>query len=158
MPVTANLKVDDNDYEKIIPLLQAAAGITPANLKLDDGNIPAAIIALQTATGLPVSQRLDRKDWTQKLIAIQAKLNARTATMTIASPAVVSLATHGFLAGQAIRFSTTGALPTGVNTTTTYYVSATGLAAGTFQFSATPGGASVNTSGTQSGTHSVYTV
>lgn len=74
-------------------------------------------------------------------------------TMTIASPAVVTWTSHGFAAGQPIKFRTSGALPTGVTEGTTYYVIATGLTGGTFQFSATPGGAAINTSGTQSGTH-----
>jgi hypothetical protein len=160
MPVTAYLKVDANDFEKIIPLSQTAASITPINRFIDDGDVAAKIMALEVASGLPVAQRhlrLDRQDWEDAMVGLQSKLNMRTVTMTIASPAVVTLATHGFLAGQAIQFFTTGALPTGVTAGTTYYVSATGLAAGTFQFSATRGGASVNTSGTQSGVHSVYT-
>lgn len=150
--------IDDNDYEKVIPLAQTGAGITPINTRLDDGDIERKIIALQTAAGVPVGRFIDRKDWTKALLAVQVKLNTRTVTMTIATPAVASLATHGYVAGTAIKFSTTGALPTGVVAGTIYYVSATGLAAGTFQFSATPGGTSVATTGTQSGVHSVYAV
>jgi hypothetical protein len=157
MPVTGNLKVDDNDYEKIIPLLQTAAAL-PVKKVVDDGDISAAIIALQTATGLPVNLKLDRKDWAAKLIAIQNKLNARTATVSIATPSVVTLAAHGWLAGQPFRFATTGALPTGINNATTYYVISTGLVAGSFRYSLTYEGAAVNTSGTQSGVQSVYAV
>jgi hypothetical protein len=87
------------------------------------------------------------------ILAIPTK--AATCTMTIASPGVVTRVAHGFAAGQPIKFSTTGALPTGVTAGTTYYVIATGLATDTFRFSATVGGAAVNTSGTQSGTHYV---
>ena len=76
---------------------------------------------------------------------------AAACTMTIASPAVVTMA-NSFAAGQPIIFTTSGALPTGVTAGTTYYVSATGLSGSGFQFSATSGGASVVTSGTQSGT------
>ena len=79
----------------------------------------------------------------------------RTATMTIASPAVVTLANHGLVLNDQFYFTTTGALPTGVSANTTYYVISTGLAADTFQFSATQGGSAVNTSGTQSGTHTL---
>jgi microcystin-dependent protein len=85
---------------------------------------------------------------------LYAALNkTATVTMTIASPCVVSWASHGLVAGIPVKFSTTGALPTGLVAGTTYYVSATGLAAGTFRVSATPGGATINTSGSQSGTH-----
>ena len=84
------------------------------------------------------------------------KIGGRTATMTIASPAVVTLTGHGLAAGDAIYFTTTGALPTGVTANTTYFVISTGLAADSFQFSATSEGSAVNTSGTQSGTHTLY--
>lgn len=78
-----------------------------------------------------------------------------TITMTIASPAVVTWGVagsgHGLVSGSTVRFSTTGALPTGVTAGTTYYVISTGLTETTFQFSSSAGGAAVNTSGTQSG-------
>jgi hypothetical protein len=76
-----------------------------------------------------------------------------TVTITIASPGVVTLTAHGFAADQAVIFTTTGALPTGLTAGTTYYVRSP--AANTFQVSATVGGASINTTGSQSGTQSV---
>lgn len=76
-----------------------------------------------------------------------------TVTMTIATPAVVSLTAHNLTAGSAVIFQTTGALPTGVTSGTTYYVIAAGLTADAFEFSASIGGAAINTSGSQSGTH-----
>lgn len=76
-------------------------------------------------------------------------------TMTIATPGVATFNNHGLAAGQPIVWTTTGAVPTGVTAGTTYYVIATGLTANTFQFSATLGGAAVNTSGTQSGVHTL---
>lgn len=76
-----------------------------------------------------------------------------TVTVTIASPAVVTWTGHGKTAGDEIIFATSGTLPTGITAGLTYYVSATGLTANTFQFSATNGGASVATSGAQAGTH-----
>ncbi len=74
-----------------------------------------------------------------------------TVTVSISTPAVVSWTAHGLTAGTQIRFQTTGALPTGITANTTYYVIATGLGANSFQFSASFGGAAVNTSGSQSG-------
>jgi microcystin-dependent protein len=79
-----------------------------------------------------------------------------TATMTIASPCVVTLPGHQLVEGDPIRFTTTGTLPTGIVAGTQYYVIAAGLTADTFRFSATVGGAAVNTSGTQSGVHTLY--
>ena len=151
-------KIDDNDYERAIPQAQTGAGISPIQKAVDDYDIEKFIKALETTAGIPVHRAIDRKDFTAALQAVQVKLNQRTATITIASPAVVSLATHGFTAGTAIRFQSTGALPTGLAIGPTYYVSATGLAAGAFQVSGSPGGASINTTGTQSGTHVVFAV
>ena len=87
---------------------------------------------------------------------VWSNLKRGDVTITIASPAVVSLTSHGLVAGSAISFETTGALPTGITAGTKYYVIATGLTANAFQFSATLGGSAVTTTGTQSGTHSVY--
>lgn len=81
-----------------------------------------------------------------------------TVTVTIASPAVFTLAAHGFAAGDTVTFSTTGALPTGLTAGTVYYVISTGLTTDTFRVSTSSGGSAVNTSGTQSGTHTVYSV
>ena len=76
-----------------------------------------------------------------------------TVTISNASPAVVSWASHGKAAGDPVRFTTTGGLPTGLTANQQYYVIAAGLAAGTFQVSATLGGAAINTSSAGSGTH-----
>lgn len=79
-----------------------------------------------------------------------------TVTMTIATPAVATRIGHGLVLNDIIKFTTTGALPTGVTANTNYYVIATGLTADAFQFSATQGGAAINTSGGQSGIHTLY--
>lgn len=76
-------------------------------------------------------------------------------TISIATPAVVTLAAHGLTVNDSVVFSTTGALPTGITAGMTYYVISTGLTANTFQVSLTPAGAAVNTSGGQSGTHTL---
>jgi hypothetical protein len=78
-----------------------------------------------------------------------------TATMTIASPGVVTKTAHGLAVNDTIRFSTTGALPTGLTAGTDYYVISAGLTADAFQVSATLGGSAINTSGSQSGVHTL---
>lgn len=75
-----------------------------------------------------------------------------TISISVASPAVVTWNGHGLAAGTPVSFKTTGALPTGVSTDTTYYVQATGLTTNTFRISATNGGSDINTTGTTSGT------
>ncbi len=75
-------------------------------------------------------------------------------TVTIASPAVFTSNGHGLSIGDEIRFTTTGALPTGIATGTSYFVIAAGFTANAFQVSTSFGGSAANTSGSQSGTHS----
>lgn len=79
-----------------------------------------------------------------------------TATITIASPGVVTFASHGLTANDMVKFTTTGTLPTGIVAGTTYFVSATGLTTNTFSISATLGGTRINTTGSQSGVHTLY--
>lgn len=74
-----------------------------------------------------------------------------TVTITIAAPGVVTWASHGLSVNDTIRFTTTGALPTGLAINTTYYVKQV-LSPNTFTVSAAAGGAAITTSGTQSGT------
>jgi hypothetical protein len=83
-----------------------------------------------------------------------------TATITIASPGVVTWSggNHGRRAGDKVKFSTTGALPSGIVAETAYYVLSTGLTSDSFRISETDGGSAVGTSGTQSGVHTVTTV
>lgn len=78
-----------------------------------------------------------------------------TVTMTIASPCVLALPTGQFVSrGWPIVFTTSGALPTGIVAGTTYYVLTANTGLNNFTISATPGGAAINTTGSQSGTHS----
>ena len=78
-----------------------------------------------------------------------------TPTITIASPAVITLASHGLIVGDSVQFATTGTLPTGLVPSTNYYVIAAGLTTNTFEVSTTSGGSAVNTTGSQSGTHTL---
>jgi len=78
-----------------------------------------------------------------------------TFTVTIASPGVFTLNSHGYVAGDALVFSTTGALPTGLTPGTAYYVISAGLTTNSFQVATAPGGSAINTTGSQSGTHTV---
>ena len=75
-------------------------------------------------------------------------VNTVAVAISVASPGVVTLVAHGFAANMGVVFGGAGTLPTGIVAGTTYYVSATGIAANTFQISATIGGASINTTGT----------
>lgn len=84
------------------------------------------------------------------------KIRSGTATITNASPAVITYVGHGFIYGSPVVFTTTGALPTGLTAGTTYYVLTTPTA-DTFTVSATVGGVAVNTSSAGSGVHTCTT-
>jgi hypothetical protein len=84
-------------------------------------------------------------------VTIDLPYISSTVTITIAAPGVVTWTGHGLSVNDTIRFTTTGALPTGLSAGTTYYVK-TVLSANTFTVSTSAGGAAVTTSGTQSGT------
>jgi len=94
-------------------------------------------------------------EWTPLATTIP-KLNA-TATLTIASPCVVTATAYGLATGDAVRFTTTGALPTGVTPGVWYW--AVRMNADTFSLAATHANAvatpaiTIATSGTQSGVH-----
>jgi hypothetical protein len=80
-------------------------------------------------------------------------LTPALSTITIASPAVVTTPLT-LLNGTPVIFTNSGypsALPTGLVVGTTYYVK--NVSGNTFNLAATPTGAAINTSGTQSGTH-----
>jgi hypothetical protein len=81
--------------------------------------------------------------------------DAQTATITIASPGVITVgSTTGMSVGDRVVFTTSSALPTGLTASTIYYISSV-VSSTTLKVSATLGGSDVNTSGTQSGTHTL---
>jgi hypothetical protein len=79
-------------------------------------------------------------------------VSSTTATIPVASPAVITT-TNQYTEGAPIVFETTGALPTGLETGTTYYIR--NYVAGVFNVSATPAGALINATVAGSGTQSI---
>ena len=75
-----------------------------------------------------------------------------------ANSGIITAPSHGFMAGDAVVFSTTGTLPPALNAGTTYYVISNNLSSNQFMVSDTVNGSAINTSGTQSGTHMVAEV
>ena len=76
-------------------------------------------------------------------------------TLTIATPCVVTCNSNTFVNATPITFTTTGALPTGLLPGVTYYTRSIALSTNTFNLSATPTGALIDTTGTQSGTQAI---
>lgn len=84
--------------------------------------------------------------------AIAPTYNEPTITITNANPGVVTSNAHGLEVNAPVLFKTTGSV-TGLTNNTVYFVRNPGV--NTFELSATSGGASINTTGTQSGTHTI---
>lgn len=110
----------------------------------DAGQI-ALIAAANTAYNYPFRVRLNDAP----------PVKTSVVTVTIAAPGVFTWTGHTLQNGDAIKFSTTGALPTGITAGTTYYVVA--VATNTFSVAATAGGSAITTTGSQSGVHTAAT-
>lgn len=137
------------------PDLQAALDAKLDDSQLDTDTTLAANsdtkIATQKAVKAYVDANAGDNSWT--LVDQSGNpITSTTVTITIASPGVVSWTGHGLAADTAIILNTTGALPTGLTVGAIYYVR--NPAANSFELSATVGGASINTTGSQSGAHS----
>jgi len=106
-------------------------------------------------SGLTAPTMSPEKYALDKLSYIVDSYATATATMTIATPCVVTWTGHGLVSGQRVAFTTTGALPTGITANTGYYVNV--IDANTFNLSTTlpnlQAATYVATSGSQSGTH-----
>ena len=100
-------------------------------------------------------QSVNRVDYPSLFSAVTASKG--TFTVTIATPAVFTLTSHGMLTGTQVYLTTTGALPTGLAANTNYFVVSTG--ANTFNLATTfanaVAGTAIATSGTQSGVHTL---
>lgn len=135
--------------------LDPAAGILGtqiANQTIAQGNLKLKT----TQNGAPVggfAVSVTSGNWIQNVGADRSLTGAHTVTISIASPAVVTInTTTGLYVGQPVVFTTTGTLPTGIVSGTTYYIS--NIPGGTtFRISATVYGTDINTSGSQSGVH-----
>lgn len=75
-----------------------------------------------------------------KVIFYQMTSCDKSTTTSVAADGTVTWNSHGFSANQSFHF-TSSSVPSGSESGTTYYVSATDLGANSFKFSATPGGA-----------------
>lgn len=83
------------------------------------------------------------------------EFNKGSVTISIGSPALFTNTTHGLAVGSVVYFTTTGELPDGVEELISYYVVAV-PSGNTFRVSDTPDGSPIDTTGTQSGTHTLF--
>ena len=137
----------DNNAGKVRLNSAGAHGLTAAVAVGE--NVYATWTGGTGVTGLYPVTALDT-DTTGTAVTIDLAYISATVTITIAAPGVITWTDHGLSVNDTIRFTTTGALPTGLAAGTTYYVK-TVLSPNTFTVSASAGGAAITTSGTQSG-------
>lgn len=86
-------------------------------------------------------------------------VDGKSAAVTIsnATPAVVTWASHGLQVGSEVYFSTTGALPSPLVAGTPYYIISAGFGTGSFQIASSVGGPAINTTTAGSGVHTATT-
>lgn len=104
-----------------------------------------------TGFAFPYGQAISRTTYAECFELMNPSVGV--CTISNASPGVVTRAAHGLVNGDAIYFTTTGALPTGLAANTRYFVVSS--ATNTFSVSATRGGAAINTSSAGSGVHTL---
>ena len=112
----------------------------------------AVDVAVRPSTGLVLAESPE----VYRVLQFEAYadfVGARTFTVSIGTPAIITRAAHGLQPGYQITLATTGALPTGLTAGETYFVQADGFTVNTFRLSSTKRGTAINTSGSQSGTH-----
>ena len=146
------IQYDGTNFQMLTP-----SGTLPANI-VTGTPLPWLTRVAPTGYLLANGSAVSRSTYAALFSAIAPSLGAFT--VTIASPAVFTLNSHGLLQGDSIYFTTTGALPTGLSANTLYYVISAGLTTNTFRVSASAptgvsDGSAVNTTGSQSGVHTV---
>lgn len=133
-------------------ILNASSKVTLARPLLPDIDLAAAVIAVAPVTGAFGPVQMVAPPTMSTVVAYYPLIG--TATITIASPGVLTCNAHGRANGDRVRLSTTGALPTGLAVNTDYFV--VNAAANTLRLSTVSGGSAITTTGTQSGVHSLY--
>lgn len=138
------------------------ANVTNAKLAADAVTPTGSIIAYSAPVGAPTSwlacdgSAVSRTTYSALFTVLNPSIG--TFTTTIASPAVITQMAHGLLEATSVYLTTTGALPTGLSINTQYYVKY--LTVNTYNLSLTQSfgvsGPAINTSGTQSGTHTSF--
>ena len=135
------------------PYYVLAAGLTSDAFELatTPADTPIVTTGSQSGTHTAYANPTFCIDTTLPSMPVGNSTNS-TVTIDIATPALIHWTAHGLIAGTPVVFSTTGALPTGIDNVHVYYVIAAGLVDDAFEISATVDGDAINTSGTQSGT------
>lgn len=133
------INLSDDSVQQIGTIIASTRHVTPTGYLLCDG-----------------SNTVSRTTFSNLFNVIVP--NKGTVIITIATPGVVTLNSHNFLTGESIFLTTTGSLPTGLSVDTLYYVIYVDI--NTFRLATSYAnaiaGTAINTSGSQSGTHTLF--
>lgn len=117
------------------------------------GDIIISTLAAVPAGALPIAGATISRAAYAALFANAVPQQA--VTISIASPGIFTTITdHGLVVGDRIRLATAGSLPTGLAVNTDYYLVSVPSST-TFTVAPALGGTAINTSGTQSGAHTM---
>lgn len=152
-------KLTNNKYANVAyidPLVRDIESLISDNVRKAEDNFDVTSGTVGAAAGFKNKDRL-------RYLATKNVVNPTlTPTILISTPGIFSLQYHGLEIGDKVYFTTTGSLPTGLTasnpatSTYTYYYVVGPITRDNFKLSATYGGAALNTSGTQSGVHTLY--
>lgn len=159
--ISALPPADTLDGTEMVPLVQGGITKRVSSMSIVNDGIPAGFVmqnmGLLTSTGWLDcdASSLSKTTFAPLWNALHTIKGA--VTVTIATPAVFTLNSHGLETGDRVYLTTTGALPTGLTSDTTYYTIK--INANTFNLATSMAnalaGTKINTSGTQSGTHTL---
>lgn len=147
------------DVHKDVGLLQLSqalvdvSGVVNEYVKVMIAVSDGSILAFSSTSGK--IWRYSSGSWT--LVYTTTTTDSKVFTITIADPGVATSTAHNLLTGDKVEFSTTGALPTGLNVDTPYYVIK--IDANTFNLATSYAnaiaGTKIETTGSQSGVHTL---
>ena len=146
--VNINVLAGDDDGASVIQQTDGKLVIGGSAIAGIDTDL--ALVRLTSTGALDTSFDTDGK--VTKGVGTLVSNPSSAVTISVANPGVITWTSHGLAANTPLTFTTTGTLPTGLSTGTTYYVK-TVLTGNTFSVSTTPGGAAVATTTAGSGTH-----
>lgn len=126
----------------VVPVVPTVG--TPVLSKIEETPVAPSVAALTVPAVPTVAGSTSVKGFTE----------ISGVSISIATPCVVTAAGHGIAEDEIIKFTTTGALPTGLTAFTYYFCKY--VDENSFQITPTTAGAAINTTGSQSGTQSVW--
>ncbi len=150
--------IDANSFTKAGQYISFPAAISGEDTALSIPDVPTTAVQTSKIEETPVSDSVSLSVTDVPTVAAVAKsfTNVGTCTISVASPCVVTKSSHGLSDEQEICFTTTGTLPNEVIKGRSYYVKY--INTNTFNLSVVPGGSAMDTTGTSSGTHTLWKI